>query len=213
MNAHQEPSRQERRRARTRQSLIDAARALLSKQGVDRLTIKELAERADLGAGTFYLHFSSKEDLIEAVVADSMRAVAAAAVAETADGDPAATIAIGCIRVVRIGFDDPDLARLLINLAHADALFGTSVSPFARPLIEEGVAAGRFSAVDIDVALTALVGATLAVIREAVEGQLAQGAETEFARMALALLGLDRDEAVRLTENARRKAAGSADRS
>jgi AcrR family transcriptional regulator len=57
-------SRHERRRRQTRQLLIQTALQLLLEKGYDALTIQEITDRADLGRGTFYIHFKDKIDVI-----------------------------------------------------------------------------------------------------------------------------------------------------
>ena len=57
------PNRSTRRKLRTRDQLIRAAHQIMSEKGIDEATINEITELADLGFGTFYNYFSSKDDL------------------------------------------------------------------------------------------------------------------------------------------------------
>jgi AcrR family transcriptional regulator len=50
-----------------RDELMEAAQRLFLKQGVAATTIDQIASGADIAKGTFYLHFSSKEDLLVAL--------------------------------------------------------------------------------------------------------------------------------------------------
>ncbi len=59
-------SRLDRRKARTRQALIDAAVRLIAEGRGDRASIQEITEEADIGFGSFYNHFDSKEQLFAA---------------------------------------------------------------------------------------------------------------------------------------------------
>jgi AcrR family transcriptional regulator len=68
------PDRHARRRETTRTKLVDAAKALFARQGVDNTRIQEITEEADVGFGSFYNHFQSKEALIEVVLADTIAA-------------------------------------------------------------------------------------------------------------------------------------------
>src|SRR5579859_1853945 len=52
-------SRLDRRKARTRQALIDAAVRLIAEGRGDRASIQEITEEADIGFGSFYNHFES----------------------------------------------------------------------------------------------------------------------------------------------------------
>ncbi|MBN8933022.1 MAG: helix-turn-helix transcriptional regulator, partial [Rhizobium pusense] len=58
-----EGDRNDRRRARTRRALLDAARRVIGRQGVENVTIQEITDEADVGFGSFYNHFATKEDL------------------------------------------------------------------------------------------------------------------------------------------------------
>lgn len=60
----------DRRVRRTRRALQDALVALVLQHGFDSLTIDQIAERADIGRATFYLHFSDKTDLLMSITDD-----------------------------------------------------------------------------------------------------------------------------------------------
>jgi AcrR family transcriptional regulator len=69
--------------------LIDAAKALFARQGVDNTRINEITDEADVGFGSFYNHFESKEAIVEAVLEETVAAEGAA------------------IEVITGGLDDP----------------------------------------------------------------------------------------------------------
>jgi AcrR family transcriptional regulator len=66
-------SRRDRRTARTRQAIVDAARALIEEQGWAETTVDQIAERADVAPRTFFRHFTSKEAVIFADYEDHRR--------------------------------------------------------------------------------------------------------------------------------------------
>jgi AcrR family transcriptional regulator len=53
----------DRRVQRTRELLQKALIELISEHGYDAITIQDIVERANVGRTTFYLHYSSKDDL------------------------------------------------------------------------------------------------------------------------------------------------------
>ncbi len=59
-----------RREARTRQSLLTAARAVVAESGLAGTSVAAVADRAGVGIGTVYRNFPSKSDLICEVVRD-----------------------------------------------------------------------------------------------------------------------------------------------
>lgn len=58
------PGRRARKRLETRNSLVGAAIELFAESGFDRVTVTDIAERADLDASTFFRHFGSKEAVL-----------------------------------------------------------------------------------------------------------------------------------------------------
>ena len=61
-------TRQQRRVSVTRKKLLEAARAVFTERGFDLTRIDEITDRADVGKGTFYKHFKSKEQLINELI-------------------------------------------------------------------------------------------------------------------------------------------------
>jgi AcrR family transcriptional regulator len=68
-------NRFERRKQRTREALKQAAMELILDKGYDAVSVQDITDRADLGRGTFYVHFNDKEDLIWNVVREGFDAV------------------------------------------------------------------------------------------------------------------------------------------
>lgn len=64
MNTSPTPSRHERRRLKTRNLLIQSTLQLVLEKGYDAISIQDITERADLGRGTFYIHFKDKEEVV-----------------------------------------------------------------------------------------------------------------------------------------------------
>src|SRR5207244_13446408 len=67
------PNPFQRRREDKRQELLAAATRVLAEKGLDRTKITDIAAAADVGVGTFYLHFPDKEALFDAVVEETVR--------------------------------------------------------------------------------------------------------------------------------------------
>ena len=58
-------NRLDRRKARTRQALVDAAARLIAEGRGQQASIQEITDAADIGFGSFYNHFESKEQLFQ----------------------------------------------------------------------------------------------------------------------------------------------------
>ncbi len=64
-------NRFERRKLRTRNRLKQATVDLMLENGYDAVTIQDITDRADLGRGTFYVHFNDKEDIVWTILEES----------------------------------------------------------------------------------------------------------------------------------------------
>ena len=107
------PDRQARRREATRGKLIDAAKVLFARQGIDNTRIQEITDEADVGFGSFYNHFESKDAIVEAVFEETVAAKGAALDELTsAFEDPAEVIAAAHRYFVRLARTDPAWAWL-----------------------------------------------------------------------------------------------------
>jgi AcrR family transcriptional regulator len=192
-------SRVERKRLEARRRLVEAASTVIAERGVEGLRLRELADRADVGFGSFYTHFASKEELVEAVVASLLGGLTEAIIERAAiREDPARVAAEAHRQFVRLAYDDPALARLMVQLDRADALLETATHPILAPLLASGLASGRFAGVDVEVAVSFIVGATIAVMRGILDGRLGPDAEIASARALLRVCGLSDAEAAAL---------------
>jgi AcrR family transcriptional regulator len=62
------PSRLERKKARTVNSILDAAESEFLERGFHGVTVEVIADRADVAVGSIYVHFQSKEGLYLALL-------------------------------------------------------------------------------------------------------------------------------------------------
>ena len=63
-----ELSRRERKKAERRERIFNAAIEVFAEKGFRNATIKDIAEVADVGEGTIYSYFDSKDDLLMAIL-------------------------------------------------------------------------------------------------------------------------------------------------
>jgi len=57
------PNRFDRRREKTRLDLLAAAEGVIARKGYHSTRIADIADEADVGLGTFYLHFKTKNEI------------------------------------------------------------------------------------------------------------------------------------------------------
>jgi len=194
-------SRLDRRKARTRQALIDAAVRLIAEGRGDRASIQEITEEADIGFGSFYNHFDSKEQLFQTASAEVLEQWGQMIDRATAGlTDPAELFAIGLRISGRLGWTHPDIAGFLTG-AGLDALdIPVGLAPRALRDIEAGRAAGRFTVPDAEIALSAVAGGLLGLLRmgQRHPERVTEAAVDQLTEAELRLLGVPADEAARL---------------
>ncbi|MFL5628109.1 MAG: TetR/AcrR family transcriptional regulator [Ktedonobacteraceae bacterium] len=62
-----------RRKARTRADLLAAARRVFAARGYHEASIAEITQAADVGVGTFYLHFRDKDEIFTTLIEEGLR--------------------------------------------------------------------------------------------------------------------------------------------
>lgn len=191
-----EPGRRERRKLEARERLLAAARQVLASSGEANLRIGDVTTMADIGFGTFYSHFESKEALVEAVLTEVMAGAAAAIGSRALEfSDPAETASFAYRRFIRFAADEPELAAVLTKLDGSDALFETSLLPYARKTLERGIETGRFDIADIELALLSVSAAAFAAIKGVLVGRIGADSGAEGAEMMLRAFGLGHGDA------------------
>ena len=194
-------SRLDRRKARTRQALIDAAVRLIAEGRGDRASIAEITEQADIGFGSFYNHFDSKEQLFQTASEEVMerwgQMIDRASAGIT---DPAELFAVGLRISGRLGWTHPDIAGFLTG-AGLDALdIPRGLAPRALRDIQAGQATGRFTVPDAEIALSAAAGGLLGLLRMCQQHpeRINEASVDQLAEAVLRLLGVPAPEAARL---------------
>ena len=158
-SAAQQGNRLDRRKARTRAALIRAAQTLIA-EGRTNVPILEITQAADVGMGSFYNHFETKEELFDAAVESVMDAYGQLLDTLTADiDDPAEVFATSFRLAGRLHRQYPELSRVLLNNALRLLSSDDGLAPRARRDIQAAVDAGRFKVEDIDLAVTMAAGA------------------------------------------------------
>ncbi len=129
--------------ARNRVKILGAARAVFAEQGTD-VCVEVVARRAQVGVGTLYRRFPTKEVLIEAVVDEVLRDVLAAAEAaleneSAADGFAEYLRAVGQLQFEHVGC----LTRLW---NHPDEDLRIRIETASRALLARAQSAGAVRA-------------------------------------------------------------------
>lgn len=156
-------TRTERRKARTRASLIRAGQQLIA-QGRTSVAILEITQLADVGMGSFYNHFESKEELFDAAVDDALERHGVLMDELTADLEDAAEAFAQSFRLTgRLHRVYPELSKVLISTGARLVTSKRGLTPRALRDIARGLETGRFTMVNPEIALVLAGGSALAL--------------------------------------------------
>ncbi|MEM9256792.1 MAG: TetR/AcrR family transcriptional regulator [Pseudomonadota bacterium] len=197
-------TRMERRRLRTRQQIIEAARELLLQVNYEDISAEAIAELADVGRSTFYNHFSNKQDAVLATLSYHYRNYGEDAYV-SAEQEPDRAIAM--IRTARELFHDmanDALTRRLIDQPRV--LFGAiaeSQTDLMLRDLTDGLTQGRFQfIVDLDNLATAMAWALVGVLIKAIGEDDVAAICDDWCRLILINLGLSVTEIPEVLERA-----------
>lgn len=124
--------RRERAKADKRARILGAARELLRENGFERMTVVQVADRADVAVGTVFQYAASKAELLMMVVADEYAdTIPAVLRARTGRQAPAARIRQLLEPLATRALQDPDTSAAIAR----ELLFGTE-GPHRGEVIE-----------------------------------------------------------------------------
>jgi len=169
----------------------------MARQGIDATSIQEITDRADVGFGSFYNHFRSKDAIAAAVMEEAVESFGTAMdrLAEAID-DPAEVIAASVRHGVERADSEAAWGWFLIRTAFLgpSSLDGTLGRRMVRD-VERGVASGRFAIDDPPATMMAAGGAVLALMAARLRGEIDEDVPERAAGVVLRLLGLSEQDA------------------
>src|SRR5579872_2899253 len=150
-------SRGARRRARTRADLLAAARKVFAERGYHEASIADITGAADVGVGTFYLHFHDKDAIFNTLIEEQYLHIRQRVISEIHQQEKI-SLSILIHALYRHAYEDRDVFRLALMsgelLAHrfrARQMISTGVTR----LLEDARVRGIFSISEEDIPLQA----------------------------------------------------------
>jgi AcrR family transcriptional regulator len=191
-----QPTRQGRRRQRTRGCLVEAARRVIGQRGVEATTILDITREADVGFGTFYNYFDSKEAILAAATAEATEELGDALdrLNERLD-DPAEILSVAVRHCVRMVDRDPIWAWFVVRTSLYQEQMAAVHGHRLAVDLRRGVEQRRFPETDVRLLNHVIGGAVFGVMRAKLSGTLGPDADAELAAAVLRLVGLPAREA------------------
>ncbi|WP_321930490.1 MULTISPECIES: TetR/AcrR family transcriptional regulator [Paraburkholderia] len=163
-SAEAEP-RGTRRKRETRKRLLDAALRLMAEKGMEGVAINEITEAADVGFGSFYNHFESKEAIHEALTSCVFEDFADTLDQLTRDlSDPAEVVSVSVRHTVLRANRDPLWAQFLLREGFSSRAISRGLGRRLMRDVGNGIVAGRFAAEDPLLSVISVGGTVLGAI-------------------------------------------------
>lgn len=128
-------SRREQDLERTRQLILDAARAEFIASGYEATSVRRVASRAGFSHGTIYLHFRDKDDLLFQVSEDEFGRLLARLRTLPRSQDPIQRLIGGLRAFGAYGLDHPHQYQLMMG--HRPYSFTETDAPRFGPMAEQ----------------------------------------------------------------------------
>lgn len=194
-------TRGHKKKARTKQQLIEAALRIYSRAGVGGLALHALADEAGVSNGTVYNYFRTQEDVLEAVsieLAEQLsRDILAISVGITVGAE---RMSIGIRTFLRKAQENPEWASALISVVRYAQGMRSTLASYIRHDLRTGMAQDDFKYAHEEVALVMIVSATMGAMTAIVEGHIVDQHDRVFAEMLLLALGTPPDRAKYITQ-------------
>lgn len=121
----------DRRVRKTRETLFDTFIELLREKGFERITIQEIADRADVNRGTVYLHFQDKFDLLNQCIESYLHELNESCRPKNSNETPQASL----LRTFEYLEQSADLYSLLVR-SEGNPAFRSRLSPMLKQGVE-----------------------------------------------------------------------------
>jgi AcrR family transcriptional regulator len=192
-------TRGERSRIATRTKLIEAAHALMAEKGFDLCTIEEITKRADVGFGSFYNHFASKEDIAKSVFAQRASEIRVIT-DEIAEREQDRSVAITYIQKMFLtkAVHDSVWARFIVRAQDSHRQMNETFVISAANDIRIALEQKRFSITCVDTAADITIAALISAMTRILEGGPSEQITVETVECLMRLYGVETTEARRL---------------
>lgn len=201
----------EAKRARTRATILEAARACYAAQDMASVTVEAVTQAAGLAKGTFYLHFPDlatlEAELGDALITDLTELLEPARLAVD---DPLTRMATAVTIFLRHLAAAPTQARLVARAVVTLPDFAQAVQARLRGDLANAQAAGLLAIGSADLAARIVVGLAEQAAWLFGAGRIDASAIPDIVRAILRAMGCTPDDAAKRADEAARNADGFA---
>lgn len=179
------------KRERTRRQIIEAAIEVMAEQGPAKAAVQDIAARAKVTTGTFYNHFKSKTEIVEAVAGwFSTTMLEAAQGTRQAFQTGSERMVDGCRRYLRIARESPPTAMLILDLATTSPRMLEAIGEFVVADLRFGIRQKEFTIFSEQAAVDLVQGYIMLAMRQIASRRMPSSYERSVIATILQGLGL-----------------------
>ena len=168
----------------------------MAEGGPESITIQTITAKADIGQGTFYNYFESRDAVIDAVILDMVETLGQRLDALTHGMSDAAEIYSYSTRhLMHTAVSDPVWGWLVVRLGIAQEGLIGALGPRASRDIQIGVDSGRFTVEDVSIASAMTFGSLLSVMQAYLQSDRKSDPSELYAENLLRMVGISPAEA------------------
>jgi AcrR family transcriptional regulator len=192
-------TRGHKKKARTRQQLLEAALRIYARKGAGDLALNELAAESGVSNGTVYNYFRTREEVLEAVAIalaeqHSLR-ILAVSIGMTQGAE---RLSIAVRMFILRALEDRDWASAVISVIHYAEGMRSALGVFVSNDLQIGCNQGDFHFADMSVAMALVASVTIGAMTAIVEGRSVAQHDSIIAEMILLALGASTENAKRI---------------
>jgi AcrR family transcriptional regulator len=190
-------------RQRRREQILEAASSVFAEVGYHKASINDIIQQAEIARGTFYLYFTSKHNVLEAILDEALAGLRARITPIDIGPDaspPSVQLRENILRVLRFVTSERALIRLVLEhglgpgdeVAERVALFYRNAAELIESSLSHGIELGMVRKCNVKVVAAACLGAIRGVVENLIsdpEGQDLEQVTDEVIAFALGGLG------------------------
>lgn len=197
-------TRRERDTERTRDQILEAAAELFLTDGYEAVSVRKIAEKANISHGTIYIHFKDKDDLLYQVSEEQFSRLMGRLRRLPRSREPLRRLSDAILEIIRFGLDHPNDFQLMMGLqttyggpksANQWGPNASQVGDFLDDLVKETAESGQiaFESGEFDdlVILSVIHGVVITAVTESLERERADGVALRSVEVLLRGMGAD----------------------
>jgi len=194
-----------RRRAIVREKLLKSAYSLMSKVGVEKTSIQDVTNLADVGYGTFFNHFKTKDDLtlsvIDCLITNIGRRNDISTI-EIKTKHPAEVVCRSVRLVIRELVKKPIWGWLLLRPDILVSRMRTKLYPFGMRDFKVAIKNKRFIIAndEVDIGWSVLIWILAGCAKDIQDGYISEDRERVYSELSMRAMGVSLEDARRLSK-------------